>query len=174
MFDGMSRYFQRKPHGSPREEPPHLSKWALSDSYYKRVEAIEYTLKCDDGESTSRLPEADVILVGVSRTGKTPLSVVLSQTMGLKVANIPLVVDEELPRQLIAPGIDRNRVFCLTLDPDDLQRIRKTRMKRALAALGPDYGSHESTYDDMRYIYRDLENARSIAKKHGFTVIDVT
>lgn len=181
LMNGMSAFFHRKPHGHPREDPPHLhQKWALSDSYYRRIEAVEYTLNCDDGESTDRLGRADVILVGVSRTGKTPLSVVLAQTMGLKVANVPLIVDRPPPHDLFGPDIDRRRVFCLTLDPDDLQRVRRTRMKRALGGGGGGGGFVRSkkvgasSYDDMKYVFRDLENARSVAKKNGFTMVDVT
>jgi regulator of PEP synthase PpsR (kinase-PPPase family) len=124
------------------------------------------------------LPDADVVLVGVSRTGKTPLSVVLSQTMGLKVANIPLVVDLSPPQQLFQ--VDPKRVFCLTLNPDDLQRIRKTRMERELGNkprggfIQRKQAGSSSNYADYDYLLRDLEHARVIAKENRYTNIDVT
>jgi regulator of PEP synthase PpsR (kinase-PPPase family) len=173
MFDVMSGFFQRQPLGmiTPTDRPS--SRRALSDSYYRRVEAVEYTLKCDDGMSPNNWKEADVILLGVSRTGKTPLSVILAQTMGLKVANIPLVVDLLPNKQLFQPEMDPRRIFCLTLNQDDLQRIRKNRLSRELKGAGRRKAA-SSTYADRDYLYRDLENAREISKKHGYTVIDVT
>ena len=160
----------------------------LSDDYYRRIEAVEYTLQCDDGRNTHRLNEADVILLGVSRTGKTPLSVVLAQTMGLKVANVPLVVDLPPPKVLLdRRSIDRRRVFCLTLDPDDLQRIRKTRIQRELANLSSTTSTssttsgsrsnsnrNKSTYAERQYLLRDIQNAQLLTLEHGFTEIDVT
>lgn len=173
MFDAMSGFFQRQPLGmiTPTDRPS--KRRALSDSYYRRVEAVEYTLKCDDGMSPNNWKEADVILLGVSRTGKTPLSVILAQTMGLKVANIPLVVDLPVSRQLFQPEMDSRRIFCLTLNQDDLQRIRKNRLSRELKKAGRRQAA-SSTYADREYLYRDLENAREIAVKHGYTIIDVT
>jgi len=132
MFDSMSTFFQREPLGmiQPADRPNRRR--ALSDNYYRRIEAVEFTLKCDDGMSPDNLKNADVIILGVSRTGKTPLSVVLAQSMGLKVSNIPLVVDLPPPRQLFEPDIDHRRVFCLTLHADDLERIRRNRLKREM------------------------------------------
>jgi regulator of PEP synthase PpsR (kinase-PPPase family) len=173
MFDAMSGFFQRQPLGTPTPTNRPNKRRALSDSYYRRVEAVEFTLKCDDGMSPNSLKEADVVLLGVSRTGKTPLSVILAQTMGLKVANIPLVVDLPPPRQLFQPEMDPRRIFCLTLNSDDLQRIRKNRLSRELRNAGRRKAA-SSTYADKDYLYRDLENAREIAVKHGYTIIDVT
>jgi regulator of PEP synthase PpsR (kinase-PPPase family) len=175
MFDVMSGFFQRQPLGAPmitRTDRPNRRR-ALSDSYYRRIEAVEYTLKCDDGMSPKNWKEADVVLLGVSRTGKTPLSVILAQTMGLKVANIPLVVDLAPNKQLFEPEMDPRRIFCLTLNQDDLQRIRKNRLSRELKRAGRRQAA-SSTYADRDYLYRDLENARAIAVKHGYTIIDVT
>jgi regulator of PEP synthase PpsR (kinase-PPPase family) len=173
MFDVMSGFFQRQPRGmiTPADRPSRRR--ALSDSYYRRVEAVEYTLKCDDGMSPNNWKDADVVLLGVSRTGKTPLSVILAQTMGLKVANIPLVVDLAPNKQLFQPEMDPRRIFCLTLNQDDLQRIRKNRLSREMKGAGRRQAA-SSTYADRDYLFRDLENAREIAKKHGYTIIDVT
>lgn len=104
------------------------------------------------------LPDADVVVCGVSRTGKTPLSVVLAQTMGLKVANVPLVVDLPPPALLLnAQKVNPKRVIVLTLNTDDLLKIRKTRIERELR-----YSSKKSTYADRKYIINDLTHAKQI------------
>ena len=96
LLDELSAFFGEAPMGTPGGE---LSKrgdgagFKLTDSYYRRIEAVEFTLKADDGSAPWLLADADVVLCGVSRTGKTPLSVVLAQQMGLKVANVPLVME---------------------------------------------------------------------------------
>ncbi|KAL7581030.1 hypothetical protein ACA910_005836 [Epithemia clementina (nom. ined.)] len=142
---------------------------SLSDKYFRRIEAVEYTLKCDDGKNAKDWHEADLILCGVSRTGKTPLSVVLAQTMGLKVANIPLVVDLPPPPQLFE--VDSRRVIFLTLSMHDLIRIRRHRLRK-MGNQGR--GIARSTYADPEYLKRDLEHAKQLASEHGFTEIDVT
>ena len=101
---------------------------------------------------------------------ETPLSVFLSQSQGLKVANIPLVLELDPPQQLFGPQIDPRRVFCLTLNPIDLQRIRETRLERELKNT-PKEGMN---YADWEYLKKDLAKARRIAKENGFTEIDVT
>lgn len=105
----------------------------------------------------------------MSRTGKTPLSVYLAQTLGLKVSNVPLVVDLPPPSQLFGPEVNPKRVFCLTLNVGDLQRIRKSRIERELKA-----SRHESKYAQRSYLTKDVRNAQRIALEQGFTEIDVT
>ena len=105
-LDIMSSFLNKAPIGVPQYKPSRQT--ALSNSYYRRIDAMEFTLKVDDGQSPWLLPKADIILVGVSRTGKTPLSVVISQTMGLKVANIPLVLECPPPNQLLSEELDSN------------------------------------------------------------------
>ena len=175
MYDSMALFFDRQPLGAAAHKrttanSSTMRRRVLSDDYYRRIEAVEFTLKCDDGMSPALLSQADVIILGVSRTGKTPLSVVLAQTMGLKVANIPLVVDLPPPRQLFDPKINPKRVFVLTLNPDDLLKIRKTRIERELN----NFSGPKSTYADRRYLLADLKNARQISVQYDFTEIDVT
>jgi len=153
----------------------------LSDSYYRRIEAMEFTLKADDGQSPWLLPEAEVILVGVSRTGKTPLSVVLSQATGLKVANIPLVMECEPPELLLKAGaVDSKRVFCLTIAPSELRKIRTVRLERQFESSESKSTSksntmaHTSNYADRAYLLNDLKHARNLAEAYGWTEIDVT
>jgi len=155
----------------------------LSDSYYQRIDAVEFCLKADDGQAPWLLPEADIVLVGVSRSGKTPLSVVLSQTMSLKVANIPLVMEVPPPVQLVEQ-VDPNRVFCLTISPSELRRIRTNRLekrgvKEMEAKLDKQNNSNifsppKSNYADRNYILKDLSSVRKLCQKHNWTEIDVT
>ena len=180
MYDTMAIFFNRQPFGTDaykrsfqttsQEDNKQSGRRYLSDDYYRRIEAVEFTLKCDDGMNPSQLPDADVVICGVSRTGKTPLSVVLAQTMGLKVANVPLVVDLPPPALLLnAQKVNPKRVFVLTLNTDDLLKIRKTRIERELR-----FSSNKSTYADRKYILNDLQHAKQISAQYGFTEIDVT
>lgn len=180
MYDTMAIFFNRQPFGTEgykrsfnpvsQDMNKQSTRRYLSDDYYRRIEAVEFTLKCDDGMNPNQLPDADVVICGVSRTGKTPLSVVLAQTMGLKVANIPLVVDLPPPALLLnAQKVNPKRVFVLTLNTDDLLKIRKTRIERELR-----YSSNKSTYADRKYIINDLTHAKQISAQYGFTEIDVT
>jgi regulator of PEP synthase PpsR (kinase-PPPase family) len=171
MFRKMGDFFQREPLGRPTDyEHPRRNRRALSDSYYRRIEAVEFTLKADDGMAPWLLPEADVVIVGVSRTGKTPLSVVLSQSQGLKVANVPLVQEVVPPRQLFTE-VDPRRVFSLTLNPADLQRIRKSRLARELDKVE---GSAKSNYADRKYLVQDLMNAKRLTDENHWTEVDVS
>ena len=152
---------------------------SLSDSYYQRIDAVEFCLKADDGQAPWLLPEADIVLVGVSRSGKTPLSVVLSQTMSLKVANIPLVLEIAPPVQLLEQ-VDPKRVFCLTISPSELRKIRTNRLeKRGVRDMeerleGKNIIVPKSNYADRNYILKDLGSVRQLCQKHNWTEIDVT
>ena len=107
LLDGLSDFLGEAPLGTPgKERTATQDNVMLTDNYYRRIEAVEFTLKADDGAAPWLLKEADVILVGVSRTGKTPLSVVIAQQIGLKVANIPLVLECEPPKELFEDCID--------------------------------------------------------------------
>jgi len=176
-LDAMSSFLNKAPIGVPQYKPSRQT--ALSNSYYRRIEAMEFTLKADDGQSPWLLPKADIILLGVSRTGKTPLSVVTSQTMGLKVANIPLVLECPPPKELLSEELDPNRIFCLTIAPSELKRIRTTRLeRRKVKSMEEKYslteGETKSNYADRNYLLKDLKNARDLTEKYGWTQIDVT
>ncbi|GMI56329.1 hypothetical protein TeGR_g14034, partial [Tetraparma gracilis] len=122
------------------------------------------------------LKEADVVLVGVSRTGKTPLSVVLAQTMGLKVANVPLVLECDPPAELLSDEMDHSKVFCLTINPNELKRIRVARLERSRVTELQDetMGKDVSNYADRNYMLRDLTTARKLAARMGWVEVDVT
>ena len=142
----------------------------LDENDTTRQNALDYTLETDDGQAPGHLVEADVVLIGVSRVGKTPLSLVLSQTMGLKVANVPLVVDVPPPPQLFK--VNPRRVFCLTVDENQLQTFRKNRLRREINRRTQK--AHKNSYADLAYVRSDIENAQRLAHQHGFTEINVS
>jgi len=135
------------------------------ETYFRRIEAVEFTVKADDGKEPRMLHQADVILVGVSRTSKTPLSTYLAHK-GFKVGNVPVVLDHPPPPQLT--HVEQTRVFALTIDPRALQGIRRAR----LVTMGM---QRTVNYDDMDYILAELEYADALFRSHkDWPVIDVT
>lgn len=132
--------------------------------YFTRVEAIEFTLKHDDGQNAERIANADIVLTGVSRTGKTPLSVYLAM-FGWKVANVPLVPGIPPPEMLF--NIDKNRVFGLTISLKYLIAQRGNRVKQF--KMGDDVD-----YIEPRKVRMELDYAASIFARGGFTVFDIT
>ncbi|WP_127714929.1 pyruvate, water dikinase regulatory protein [Halobacteriovorax sp. HLS] len=146
-----SNYFEQE----PKSEPGLLH--AVNDEYFSRVAAMEFTLNHDDGRNLETLSLADVVLVGISRTGKTPLSVYLSQH-GVKVVNVPLVKGTVIPENLFS--IDQRKIFALTIDPDALLEIRKKR----LDTLGA--GTHTGDYADQSKVIEELEWANEVFKEN--------
>jgi [pyruvate, water dikinase]-phosphate phosphotransferase / [pyruvate, water dikinase] kinase len=136
----------------------------MNRPYFERVAAIEYTLAHDDGQKPEDWPAADVLLVGVSRTGKTPLSVYLS-ILGWKVANYPLVPEITPPVELFQ--IDPARVIGLTIDIDRLLTFRRQRT----SLLGI---SSEASYADPEQVDEELRTARRIFRQGGFFTLNVT
>jgi len=133
--------------------------------YFRRIEAIEYTVKHDDGKCLTDLDEADIILVGVSRTSKTPLSIFLSHK-GWKVVNIPLVLNTPLPKEL--SGVDQRKIVALIIDPDSLSRIRRNRLEK----FGQDPGGE---YARSSYIAKEIEYAEGIYRQNQrWPVLNVT
>lgn len=120
----------------------------VDEMYYKRIEAIEYTVKHDDGKTFADLDKADIILVGISRTSKTPLSIFLSHK-GWKVANVPLVLGTPLPEQLFK--VDQRRIVGLTIDIHSLQRIRKNRLEKFGQDPGGEYASSSHILQEIEY-----------------------
>lgn len=136
-----------------------------NDHYYKRIEAIEYTVRNDDGKITHELDKADIVLVGISRTSKTPLSIFLSHK-GWKVANIPLVPGTPVPEQLFK--IDQRKIVGLIIDIDSLQRIRKNRLEKFGQDTGGDYAS-------LQQIMKEIEYAENLFKQNKrWPVFNVT
>jgi [pyruvate, water dikinase]-phosphate phosphotransferase / [pyruvate, water dikinase] kinase len=121
---------------------------SVDEKYFKRVEAIEFAVKHDDGKLLSDLDKADIILVGISRTSKTPLSLFLSHK-GWKVANIPLVPGSTLPEELFK--VDQRKIVGLIIEPDSLQKIRRNRLERIGQDPGGDYARMENIFEEIDY-----------------------
>ncbi len=137
---------------------------ALDADYFHRIEAMDYVLNHDDGQAAGGLENADVILVGVSRTSKTPTSIYLANR-GVKAANVPFVPGIPLPPQLAA--LHGPLIVGLTSAPDRLVQLRRNR----LLMLKQD--AH-TDYVDPEEVRREVSDARRIFAKHGWPVIDVT
>src|ERR1051325_270461 len=138
---------------------------SITDDYFRRIEAVEIAVKNDDGAKTRKLPKGDLVLVGISRTSKTPLSTYLAQR-GLKVANVPLVLGVDPPEEL--SQVDDRKVFGLIVQPDMLMRIRQARLSHL--GMPPDPGSaHAATLATETPISRE-----TLRKPANWPVIDVT
>ena len=160
LLDTLALYLRQRP-----EERPGLFH-SVDDKYFRRIEAIEYTLKYDDGQDPTGIGDADIVLVGISRTSKTPLSMYLAME-GHKVMNVPLVPGVAMPSKL--EEIPQGRIVGLTIQPERLQEIRLHRLKR-LGARGT-----ADNYTDMGQILKELDYADAIFKQHRrWPVLDVT
>ncbi|MCI5971892.1 MAG: kinase/pyrophosphorylase [Anaerococcus sp.] len=136
----------------------------LSEDYFNMIEAIEFAIQYDDGKDPRGFPLSDIVLVGVSRTSKTPTTMILA-TKNFKVSNLPLVPEIKLPREIFE--VDPERIIGLVIDPDKLSNIREVRSK-SLGIVG------ESIYYDDTRIRRELEYAQEVFKDLDCKVIDVT
>lgn len=136
----------------------------LDEQYFRKVEAIEFAVKYDDGKDPRGAMYSDVVLIGVSRTSKTPLCMYLAHK-GIKASNIPLVPEVAPPDELMA--VSPRKIIGLTMRPDVLNRIRTERLKTLGLGAGADYASLE------RIMY-ELEYARGVMKKIGCTIIDAS
>ena len=136
----------------------------LDDDYYKRIEAIQYTMEHDDGRKADDANNADVILLGVSRTSKTPTSIYLANR-GYKTINIPLVPNQKVPNILVS-----NKKVCiigLVADPERLSDIRRNRV-----AIMKDNNVKE--YTNIDFIKKEVEESKKLFKKNNWPIIDVT
>lgn len=138
----------------------------VSEDYFKRVQAMEFSIANDDGNLSNHLKEADIVLIGVSRSGKTPLSMYLGY-LGFKTANIPLVPGIPVPDQL--QQVQRWKIVGLTIDPERLQQIRGRRVR----AMGSTT-RHRDGYTDLVTIFDELDEIAQIQRSFGCPVIDTT
>ena len=135
---------------------------ANSHEYFARMEAINFTQAHDDGASTRELAKAQIVLVGVSRCGKTPTSLYLALQFGVRAANFPLTPDDFVDRKLPSSVLPhRDRLFGLTIDPERLQKIREERRP----------GSKYASLDNCRYEVRECEH---LLDREGVPMIDTT
>ncbi|XP_010439503.1 PREDICTED: pyruvate, phosphate dikinase regulatory protein 1, chloroplastic [Camelina sativa] len=163
ITDSISSHLGTNPSGISRS----VAHSSLNEDYFKRIEAIEFTIKHDDGALPENLEKADIVLVGVSRTEKTPLSTYLAQK-GYKVSNVPIVNGVELPKTLFE--IDPRKVFGLMINPVVLQGIREARAKSL--GLG---SSYKTKYSELGSVKEELELAKRIfADNPTWPVIEVT
>ncbi len=136
----------------------------LDEEYFSRVEAINYTLDHDDGQSTWDLYDSDIVIVGVSRTSKSPTSVYLS-CRGYKTANVPFVSIDTIPQTIY--DLKKPLIVGLTINPEKLVQIRQSRM----ASLGQD---NATDYIDIEAVKEEVAESRKLFSKLGCVVIDVT
>ena len=137
----------------------------LNEEYYERVEAIQFTMRHDDGNDVKDIEESDIILHGVSRTSKTPTSIYLANR-GYKTSNIPLVNENSIPEK-IKKNKKKICVVGLTTDPERLIDLRKNRL-RSLKE------NEKTDYTNLKKISEEVKTARKTFKKYKWPVIDVT
>jgi len=137
----------------------------LNEEYYKKIDAIQFTMNHDDGNSLVDIQKSDVILLGVSRTSKTPTSIYLANK-GFKVANIPLVNKESIP-DLIKKNPTKNCIIGLIVAPQRLVEIRKNRMNNIKE-------SNEKKYTNLQKIQDEVESSKKTFQKYKWPTIDVS
>ena len=137
----------------------------LDDDYYKRIEAIQFTMSHDDGRKLKDIAEADIVLLGVSRTSKTPTSIYLANR-GYKTINIPLVMDQKIPEELKI-GTNKTCVVGLIADPERLADIRRNR----IAIMRE---KNIKKYTDLNFIKDEVDKSKKLFKKYSWPTIDVT
>lgn len=147
---------------TPAEKPGLFRQ--LNEEYFRRIETMEFAIHHDDGRRIYDLEKAEIVLLGVSRTFKTPLSIYLA-FRGWFVANIPIIWKKKLPKNV--DDLPSNRVFGLEIDPMRLAELRQSRQKRWGEALGE--------YADPAFVQRETAYARDIFQSHpGWRVVEVT
>lgn len=145
---------------TPRAGAQHV----LNADYFKRIDALNYTMMHDDGQQPENLENADVLLLGVSRTSKTPTSIYLANR-GIKTANIPLVPNVPLPAALAE--LRHPLIVGLVASPERIVQIRQNRLLSLNAA-------HETPYVDRTLVAEEVAQSRRLFSQHGWPVIDVT
>ncbi len=138
------------------------SRAPLNPAYFRRIEAMEFAVKYDDGIGEG-LRAADVVLVGVSRTSKTPLSMYLGY-LGIKAANVPIVRGIDPPEELF--HVDRSKIVGLTIDAERLSEIRQVRARNMRMS--------QRAYAELVEIYEELEQAAAVHRRLGCPVVDVS
>ena len=137
----------------------------LDDEYFKRIEAIQFTMNHDDGNSINDIDKSDIVLLGVSRTSKTPTSIYLANR-GFKISNVPLINKNSIPKFLIE-NPSSICVVGLTTEPERLIDIRKNRMSSIREMQSTDY-------TNLAKIRNEIENAKTTYKKYHWPIVDVT
>ena len=139
--------------------------YVLNDEYYKKIEAIQFTMNHDDGNLVKEIKKSDIILLGVSRTSKTPTAIYLANK-GFKTSNIPLVNENSIP-QILKENPKLSCVVGLSTEPERLVDIRKNRMNSLKE-------TENKSYTDLEKIKKEVNNAKVTFKKYRWPTIDVT
>ncbi|MQX37010.1 pyruvate, water dikinase regulatory protein [Roseospira navarrensis] len=160
VMEMLKHYFQAEFRTDPGRQH------TLDDAYFKRIDAIHYTLAHDDGQLLEGLAEADVIVLGVSRTSKTPTCMYLANK-GYKAVNIPLVPGIPVPEVVMAMPGTKPLIIGLTREPRSLADIRRTRLRVMHEPIDSDYANEELVRDEVA-------RARRLFASRGWQVIDVT
>ncbi len=137
----------------------------LNDEYYNRIEAIQFTMNHDDGNSIKEIDKSDIILLGVSRTSKTPTSIYLANK-GFKTSNIPLVNDNSIPK-ILKENPKISCIIGLNTEPQRLADLRKNRMNSLKE-------TENKTYTNLEKIKKEVEKAKNTFRKYRWPMIDVT
>ncbi len=137
----------------------------LDEEYYDRIEAIQFTMNHDDGNQLNDIEKSDIILLGVSRTSKTPTSIYLANR-GFKTSNIPLVNENSIPKKILKNNI-KSCVIGLTTEPERLYEIRKNRLNSLRE-------NENTTYINLEQIKKELNDSKKLFQKNQWPVIDVT
>ncbi|WP_462411778.1 pyruvate, water dikinase regulatory protein [Neobacillus sp. Marseille-QA0830] len=162
LLSPLMNAFETRFHKPPHHRPGLMRK--LDEEYFRKIEAIEFAVKYDDGRDPRGFLKADIVLIGVSRTSKTPLSMYLAHKR-FKVANVPLVPEVPPPEELYQ--IPRKNCIGLIIAPDKLNEIRKERLKALGLASQANYASYQRILDELDY-------AEKIMKRVGCPIIDVS
>ena len=137
----------------------------LDAEYFRRIDALNFTMEHDDGQLPANMDDADIVLVGISRTSKTPTSIYLANR-GIKTANIPIVYGVPLPEAVFSAT--KPLIVCLIATTDRISQVRENRV------LGATPGFDRGEYIDRAAISEELKYARSLCAKHNWPIIDVT
>ena len=159
LISGFSKLLNKEANRKPSGQH------ALDEEYYKRIEAVQFTMSHDDGKIISDLEKSDIILVGVSRTSKTPTSIYLANR-GYKTSNIPLVNQNSLP-EILVKNPKLTCIVGLTTEPERLMEIRKNRMNSLKEIESTDY-------TDLEKVSKEVEEAKKLFKKYNWPTVDVS
>jgi regulator of PEP synthase PpsR (kinase-PPPase family) len=163
LLNSLQHFFEAQ----PKSQPGLFH--GVNENYFKRIAAMEYTIHHDDGKNLEGLNDADIVIVGISRTSKTPLSMYLS-LQGYKVSNIPIVRGIPMPKEL--EKIDQNKIIALTIQAEVLHSIRKARLER----LSKDpFQQQNENYASFEHVVQDIEYAHDFYKQNKrWPVFDVS
>jgi hypothetical protein len=158
VLDGLGHYLGAQSRALPGRQ--HV----MDREYFRRIDAMQFSMAHDDGQGLTDLEEADIVLVGVSRTSKTPTSIYLANR-GLKTANIPLIPNMPAPPEIAS--LKKPLIVALTTNPERLVQVRRNR----LLALNQ---KNDTEYVDLELVKEEVASARRLFSQHGWPVIDVT